>query len=114
MIARYEYDALNRRTKECVDTDTDGDFNEFRHFYYTANWQLIETRLSESENTEPQTLQPEYQYVWSARYLDAPILRDKNTDTDDLCNDERLYYANDANMNVTEAVQGNWVRCLLG
>ncbi|MCX5647514.1 MAG: RHS repeat-associated core domain-containing protein [Planctomycetota bacterium] len=101
MIARYEYDALNRRTKEFINADTDDDFDSFRHFYYTFGWQLLETRLSDSENTEPQTLQPEVQYVWSARYLDAPVLRDKNTDTDDLCDDQRLYYANDANMNVT-------------
>ena len=33
--------------------------------------------------------------------MDAPVLRDKNTNSDDLCNDERLYFANDANMNVT-------------
>ncbi|MCX5647516.1 MAG: RHS repeat-associated core domain-containing protein [Planctomycetota bacterium] len=101
MIARYEYDALNRRAKVFINTDTDDDFDEFRHFYYNAGWQILETRLSTSENTEPQTLQPEYQYVWSLRYMDAPVLRDKNTDSDDLCDDERLYYANDANMNVT-------------
>jgi RHS repeat-associated protein len=29
------------------------------------------------------------------------VLRDKNTDSDDVCNNERLYFANDANMNVT-------------
>jgi len=69
-----------------------------------AGWQLLETRLSESENTEPQTLQPEYQYVWSVRYMDAPVLRDENTDTNDLCDDQRLYYANDANMNVTALI----------
>ncbi|MCX5647512.1 MAG: hypothetical protein NTX40_00200 [Planctomycetota bacterium] len=65
---------------------------------------LLETRLSTSENTEPQTLQPEYQYVWSVRYLDAPVLRDKNTDDDDLCDDQRLYFTNDANMNVTALI----------
>ena len=35
VIARYEYDALNRRTKEFVNADTDDDFDSFRHFYYT-------------------------------------------------------------------------------
>ena len=34
----------------------------------------------------------------------APVLRDKNTDSDNLCDDERLYFANDANMNVTALV----------
>ena len=49
-------------------------------------------------------MQPYQQYVWSARYIDAPVLRDKNTDTDGLCDDQRLYYLSDANFNVTTLV----------
>jgi RHS repeat-associated protein len=109
VIARYEYDALNRRTKEFINADTDDDFDSFRHFYYTEGWQLLETRLATGEDEDhPETLQPEYQYVWSLRYMDAPVLRDENKDADDDCTesgtDERLYYANDANMNVTALV----------
>ena len=52
----------------------------------------------------PDTLQPEYQHVWSQRYVDAAVCRDKNTDTDALCDDGRIYYLNDANMNVTTLV----------
>ena len=110
VIARYEYDALNRRTKEFINADTDDDFDSFRHFYYTFGWQLLETRLSDSENTGPETLQPEYQYVWSVRYLDAAVLRDENKDSDDDCidgQDERLYFANDANMNVTALMESD-------
>ena len=33
-----------------------------------------------------------------------PILRDKNTDTDGLCDDERIYYLSDANFNITTLV----------
>jgi RHS repeat-associated protein len=48
------------------------------------------------------------QYVWSRRYIDAPVLRDENKDSDDDCTesgtDERLYYTTDANMNVTALV----------
>jgi len=52
----------------------------------------------------PETLDPKEQYVWSIRYIDAPVLRDRDTDDDgDL--DERLYYTNDANMNVTALVE---------
>jgi len=36
VIARYEYDALNRRTKEFINADTDDDFDSFRHFYYAG------------------------------------------------------------------------------
>ncbi len=82
----------------------------YRHFFYNSSWQIVETRKATSEqgeNTQPETLQPEYQYVWSLRYIDAPILRDKNTDADDLCDDERLYYLNDANMNVTALLDTN-------
>jgi len=38
-----------------------------------------------------------YEYVWDIRYIDAPVLRDENTDEDDLCDDETLYYTTDAN-----------------
>jgi len=48
-----------------------GPFDEFRHFYYNAGWQILETRKSTSEDTAPDGLQPEYQYVWSLRYIDA-------------------------------------------
>ena len=74
------------------------------HFFYNQAWQELESRVSTSENTGPESLQPQYQYVWSQRYIDAPMLRDKNTDTDGLCDDERLYYLGDANFNVTTLV----------
>jgi len=94
-VAKYEYDALHRRVKKHIDTDAPGDpdgVDTYRHFYYNAAWQVIETRQSASENAAPQTtLQPEYQYVWSMRYIDAPVLRDENTDADDVCDDQRLY-----------------------
>jgi len=103
VIARYEYDALNRRTKKHLSADTDDDFDSFKHFYYNAGWQILETRRSEGENTGPETLHPEYQYVWSQRYIDSPVLRDENKDDDctESGTDERLYYLTDANMNVT-------------
>ena len=130
--------------KKHVDSDSPGDpdgVDAYRHFFYDSGWpvmseaewlamsgvlsvpkggvewQVLEERVSSSENTQPETLQPEYQYppswrghygvagVWSVRYtrhggqVDAAVLRDENTDADDLCDDERLYYLNDANMN---------------
>jgi len=78
VVARYEYDGLGRRTKKHIDTDDDGTCDHYQHFYYNASWQLLETRLSDSEGTAPATLHPEYQYVWSAKYIDSPVLRDKN------------------------------------
>ena len=99
-FAKYERDGLNRRVKKYV-PGQEPDPDSYRHFYYNTGWQLLETRENDDEQTPPQDWQPEYQYVWSARYIDAPILRDKNTDEDGLCDDERLYYTTDANMNVT-------------
>ena len=104
VVARYEYDGLARRVKKHLDSQSPASPNgidAYVHFFYNSAWQELETRRSTSENTQPETLQPQYQYVWSQRYIDAPILRDENTDTDGLCDDGRIYYLGDANFNVT-------------
>jgi RHS repeat-associated protein len=44
------------------------------------------------------------QYVWGIRYIDAPILRDRETDGGAAGLDERLYYTQDGNFNVTALV----------
>ena len=61
------------------------------HYFYNDQWQVLQTRDTTTESDQPQSLQPEYQYVWSLRYIDAPILRDKSTDADRLCDDEHIY-----------------------
>ncbi len=108
--AMYEYDGLNRRIKTSVDSDATGGPDAWRHFYYTNDWQALETREtsvagSGAENDPPETLQPEYHFVWSGRYIDALVRRDANTDTDDLCDDGTLYALSDANQNVTALVE---------
>jgi RHS repeat-associated protein len=107
VVGRYEYDGLGRRAKSHVDSQSPGSPNgldAYVHFFYNQGWQELESRVSGSENTGPETLQPQYQYVWSRRYIDAPVLRDGNSDSDGLCDDERLYYLGDANFNVTTLV----------
>jgi len=102
--ARYEYDGLNRRVKAHIDSDASGGPDTWVHFYYTNEWQLLETReTTAAENTAPETLQPGRQVVWSVRYTDALVRRDTNTDTDDLCDDETLYALGDANSRTAEA-----------
>jgi len=101
-VYRCEYDGLNRRIIKYYDVDPYGEFCGY--FYHNASWQLLEERYAEVQSAQPETLQPYWQYVWSARYIDSPLLRDKNTDTDGLCDDERLYYLGDANFNVTTLV----------
>ncbi len=107
VVGRYEFDGLHRRVKSHVDSQSPGSPNgvdAYVHFFYNQAWQELESRVSASENTPPESLQPLYQYVWSPRYIDAPVLRDKNTDSDGLCDDERVYYLGDANFNVTTLV----------
>ncbi|MGB6873839.1 MAG: hypothetical protein WBE46_06875, partial [Dehalococcoidia bacterium] len=110
VVGKCEYDGLNRRTKEFINTDGGDDFEEFRHFFYNTGWQILETRKATSEAAQPEGEDPEFQYVWSVRYIDAPVLRDENKDGDDDCidgDDERLYYTTDANMNVTALTDKN-------
>ncbi len=85
VVLKCEYDGLDRRTKKFINTGVDQVYDEFRHFFYNSGWQILETRKSTSvEDAAPDGLQPEYQYVWSLRYIDAPVLRDENTNANDL------------------------------
>jgi RHS repeat-associated protein len=107
VVGQYEYDAWNRRIKRCVDSESpsnpDG-LDTYIHYHYNSQWQILETRETATESSPPESLQPKYQYVWSERQVDSAILRDENTDADGLCDDERVYYLNDANFNVTTLV----------
>jgi RHS repeat-associated protein len=66
-----------------------------RHF------RLLETRedfgSSSSSSSSSAFFSAKYQYVWSLRYIDAPVLRD----TDPSGSLVRHYYTGDANFNVT-------------
>ena len=48
-----------------------------------------------------------YQYVWSARYIDAPVCRDTLNGDGTVNPNDRIFYLGDANYNVTEVVQYN-------
>jgi len=65
--------------------------------YYNTAWQVLETRRSDYTND------PYEQYVWDVRYIDAPVLRDRDSN-DNGTLDETVYYTTDANMNVTALV----------
>ena len=93
LIATYRYDGLNHRIQKTVEGTPDVTFD----YYYNASWQILEVHRSDYTNA------PYEQLVWSARYIDAPVLRDRDTD-DDGTLDETLHYTNDANMNVTALV----------
>jgi len=108
VIVEYEYDGLNRRIVKLLRNDED-DW-ERTDYYYNTSWQVVEERFDEIDDDDETGIvatEPKFQYVWSLRYIDTPVLRDENKDpeSDDTCDDgdpdERLYYTHDANMNVT-------------
>jgi RHS repeat-associated protein len=83
--------------------------------YYNEGWQVLEERTENfaslgeyppnaSGARGTVTDDVKVQYVWDIRYIDAPVLRWRDTGGDpDL--DETLYYCQDANMNVTALVE---------
>ena len=82
-VAKYAYDG--RRFRIVKKTYTSGTLSETRDFYFTANWQDIEERVSGSMAD---------QYVWGIRYIDELICRDDATP-------QGLYATQDANFNLT-------------
>ncbi|MBO0699374.1 MAG: hypothetical protein J2P46_13340, partial [Zavarzinella sp.] len=84
LLATYRFDGLNRRAQEVRGgTTTD--------LYYSSDWQVLEERVGGAVNSS---------YVWSPVYVDALVLRDRDTDGNNSL-DERLYAIQDANWNVT-------------
>jgi RHS repeat-associated protein len=104
LIATYRYDGLNRRIRKLLGTNPAAP-NTAYDYYYNESWQIVEVR--KDSDTDPFE-----QYVWDARYIDAPVVRFRDGNTDgDLTGgtqegDNTLYYTNDANMNVTALVDG--------
>ena len=87
----YEYDAAGRRiatTTRDYDMYSEGDD-------YHVGQQVVET-IAPAEGS--------YQFVWSPRYIDGPILRD-TLDGGVVETAERVYYLADANFNVTGLVK---------
>jgi RHS repeat-associated protein len=82
-LVRFEYDAHGWRII--------ADDGTVRDFFYSSAWQVLEERVSGIATV---------QYVWSPVYVDALVLRDRDTDANGTL-DERLYVQQDANWNVT-------------
>jgi hypothetical protein len=70
-------------------------------YYYNESWQVLEEREDGSEEAS-------VQWLWDARYIDAPVLRWRDADGDPETGDngleETVYFCNDANMNITALV----------
>ncbi len=98
-IAQYEYDGLGRLIVRAADTNGDGTLDTFTHYFY-AGQQVVEMRDAASLVPSPESLAPTYQYVWSLRNVNAPILRDTYVDGE-VSAEDRVYYLTDANNNIT-------------
>ena len=101
----YQYDGEGRLIEEATNFtggSTWQDATTVTHYYYAAG-QVVETRQavgSSASSTAPETLTPQYQYVWSAQ-SDAPILRDTCDANGAVIANDRVYYTTDAEGNVT-------------
>jgi RHS repeat-associated protein len=96
LIATYRYDATGRRICKLLGADLEEPTLTLDYYHNNAG-QIIEVHKDGDDD------HPLEQYIWSPRYVHAPILRwrDENTDGENL---ETLYYCNDANFNVTALV----------
>jgi RHS repeat-associated protein len=101
-IAEYQYNGLHWRIAKLKPKGRKWDRVDY---YYSCDWQVVEERelLNTASKTTVATV-PKFQWVWGTRYIDEVVLRDENKDGDGDCvdgADQRLYYAQDANFNVT-------------
>jgi len=115
VLGEYRYDGLNRRIVKLVPTAFDGETNEpttykRTDYYYSSRWQVLQecfagSVAAESKDSTVATAR-KAEYVWGARYMDAPVVRWYDYDDDDnfTDTDEVLYYTQDANFNVTSLV----------
>ncbi|MCX6996373.1 MAG: hypothetical protein NTV49_04650 [Kiritimatiellaeota bacterium] len=95
VIATYRFDAANQRIAKLLGTNPTSPDTSY-DYYYNNSWQLLETRKNSNLYE---------QYVWSVRYLDAPVLRDRDADAQSYNGlEERLFYTGDAHFNVTALI----------
>ena len=92
VLKTYGYDGLGRRVQETVTATS-----VTTDLYYSAQWQVLEEQVA-GDTTQ--------RYVWSPVYVDAMVLRDRDTNADGTL-DERLWVQQDANWNVTALVNGS-------
>ena len=97
-IAAYEYDGTNRRVEKFFADDSGVEY------FYNRQWQVLD-EWSFDDQGETTAMN---QYVWSPRYIDAPIVRFHDGNADGYVYttgvDNTRYYTGDANYNVTTTI----------
>ncbi|MCA9042060.1 MAG: glycohydrolase toxin TNT-related protein [Planctomycetaceae bacterium] len=93
-VAEYEYDGVGQRIVKSVYAS--GTLDHRQHTYYNGAWQPLEVRKEVSSVEDSDPLE---QFVYHPDYIDAPLLRDYDANTDGTA--DRHYYTFDANYNVT-------------
>ena len=89
-LKTYGYDGTNRRVTETASGST-------TDLFYSDQWQVLEAKVGSNTTNR---------YVWSPVYVDAMVLRDRDTNTDGTL-DERLWVQQDANWNITALISGS-------
>jgi RHS repeat-associated protein len=87
VIITYGRDALHRHVTDTVSSSVTDRF-------FSLGWQLLETKTGSN---------PVTRNVWSPAYVDALVLRDRDTDSNGTL-DERIYPLQDGNWNTTALV----------
>ncbi len=102
VIAQYTYDAQGWRISETYPVAAPGiPAGTTKYLYYSSQWQVVEERWNGTAASNVQ-----YQYVWSAAYVNSMVLRDTYL-AGAVQPDLRVYTATDANYNVTALVGYN-------
>ena len=110
IVARFSYDGTGRRVEQLTgftpgDLKATGSATSVTRYYYSGQ-QLVEGDTAVNGVTTTR-----YQYLWSPRYIDAPILRDTLNTDGSVNTGDRIFYLTDANYNVTAVVGmsgGSW------
>jgi RHS repeat-associated protein len=113
LIARYEYDGLNRRIVEQVGTlaAPSAAAAAIRDVYYSQDWQALEERVRTSPSQVAATA--DTRFIWSPVYVDAMVARDRNADGNATTGtgglEQRVYALQDANWNTTAIIAATGV-----
>ncbi len=102
IVAQYQYFGDNRRNEKLTNYNS-SNVPQNVVYYFLSGQQVVETRTG-APTSAPTSLPPQYQYLWSDRYIDAPIQRDSFNGSGQIQPSQRLFYLGDANYNVTALV----------